>query len=367
MSAKSENTHHSGMESALMAHTVAELAALIHGDVTGDGSVVIRDVAALDCVTAQTVTYIEHSRRLKRLSGLTPGAIIVPRDAVEAAQKAYSCPLIAVDDPQGAFISLMVHFRPLPARESTGISPQALIHPSAVIGSNTNIHGAAVIEAEVTIGSGCDIHAGVVIRRGCRLGDEVTLHPHTVLYPGMQLGSRVIIHANAVIGADGFGYRLQQGQLIRIPHTGTVVIEDDVEIGAGATIDRAMVGETLIGRGTKIDNMVMIAHNCRIGKHNALASQVGFAGSVITGDYVRCGGQVGVADHLHIGEKASLGGKAGVMGDIEAGTTQYGLPARPDKEQLRIQLALQRLPDLVKKVQELEQKLADLTPKTDAA
>lgn len=350
-----------------MSRTVAELASLIHGEVTGDGSVVIRDVAALDCVTAQTVTYIENARRLKRLLGLTPGALIIPRNAVEESRQALACPLIAVDDPQGAFITLMVHFRPLPARETTGISSRSQIHPSVLIGSNTNIHSAAVIEEGVVIGSGCDIHAGVVIRRGCRLGDEVTLHPNTVLYPGMQLGSRIIIHANAVIGADGFGYRLQQGQLIRIPHTGTVVIEDDVEIGAGATIDRAMVGETLIGRGTKIDNLVMIAHNCRIGKHNALASQVGFAGSVITGDYVRCGGQVGVADHLRIGEKASLGGKAGVMSDIEPGTTHYGIPARPDKEQLRIQLALQRLPDLVKKVQELEQKLAALTAKNDAA
>ena len=350
-----------------MVRTVAELAALIHGDLIGDGSVLIRDVAALDCVTAKTVTYIENSRRLKRLVGRTPGVLIVPRDAVQDVQLALPCPLIAVDDPQGAFITLMVHFRPLPARETTGISPQALIHPSAVIGPNTNIHSAAVIEQGVVIGTGCDIHAGVVIRRGCHLGDEVTLHPNTVLYPGMQLGSRVIIHANAVIGADGFGYRFQQGQFIRIPHTGTVVIEDDVEIGAGATIDRAMVGETLIGRGTKIDNLVMVAHNCRIGKHNVLASQVGFAGSVITGDYVRCGGQVGVADHIHIGDKASLGGKAGVMSDIEPGTTHYGIPARPDTEQLRIQLALKRLPDLVKKVQELEQKLAELTPKNDAA
>ena len=349
-----------------MFYTVAELARLIHGEVTGDGCHVIKDVAALDCVTGQTITYLENSRRLKRLAGLTPGALIVPHDTVAAAQQTLRCPLIAVDDPQGAFIDLMIRFRPLPVRDTTGISPQALIHPSAVIGADTNIHSSAVIEEGVTIGSRGDIHAGVVIRRGCRLGDDITLHPNTVLYPGMQIGSRVIIHANAVIGADGFGYRFQQGHFIRIPHTGTVVIEDDVEIGAGATIDRAMVGETLIGRGTKIDNMVMIAHNCRIGKHNALASQVGFAGSVITGDYVRCGGQVGVADHLRIGEKASLGGKAGVMADIEAGTTQYGIPARPDKEQLRIQLALQRLPELVKKVQELEQKLVELTTKTDA-
>ena len=348
-----------------MSCTVAHLASLIHGDVHGDGNVGIVDVAALDCVTSQTVTYIENSRRLKRLVGLTPGALIVPRDAVEMAHSVLASPLIAVDDPQGAFITLMVYFRPVPDRESSGISPQAVIHPSVVIGVGTNIHSAAVIEEGVTIGSHCDIHAGVVIRRNCRVGNEVTLHPNTVLYPGMQLGSRVIIHANAVIGADGFGYRLQQGQLVRIPHTGTVVIEDDVEIGACATIDRAMVGETLIGQGTKIDNMVMIAHNCRIGKHNALASQVGFAGSVITGDYVRCGGQVGVADHLRIGDKASLGVKAGVMADIAPNTTHYGIPARPDKEQLRIQLALQRLPDLVKKVQELEQKLAEITAKPD--
>ena len=166
---------------------------------------------------------------------------------------------------------------------------------------------------------------------------------------------------------DGFGFAMSPRGHMKVPQIGRVIIQDDVEIGAGATIDRAMVGETLIGRGTKIDNMVMIAHNCRIGKHNALASQVGFAGSVITGDYVRCGGQVGVADHLRIGEKASLGGKAGVMADIEAGTTQYGIPARPDKEQLRIQLALQRLPDLVKRVQELEQKLGELSPKNDDA
>ena len=350
-----------------MAHTVTELASLVHGIVTGDGNIVIEDVAALDGVTAQTLTYLENSRRLKRLVGLTPGALIVPPDAVEAAQKAVTCPLIAVPDPQGAFIALMLHFRPLPAREKTGISPQAMIHPTAVIGPNTNVHSSAVIEDGVTIGSSCDIHAGVVIRRGCRLGDEVTLHPNTVLYPGMQLGSRVIIHANAVIGADGFGYRFQQGQYLRIPHTGIVRIDDDVEIGACTTIDRAMVGETVIGAGSKIDNLVMIAHNCRIGKHNAFASQVGFAGSITTGDYVRCAGQVGIADHLKIGDRATLGAKSGVMVDIEAGTTQLGAPCLPDKEQFRIMLSMQRLPDLVKKVKELEQKLAELTPKHDAA
>jgi len=355
------------MESALMACTLAELARLISGDVIGDASVQVEDVAPLDCVTAREVTYVENSHRLKRLVGKTPGALIVPRDAVELAQKSLTCPLVAVDDPQEAFIVLMLHFRPLAPRESSGISPQAQIHPSVVIGTETNVHASAVIEAGVTIGDRCDIHAGVVIRRNCRLEHDVTLHPQTVLYPGVRLGSRGIIHANAVIGADGFGYRFKQGEYIRIPHTGTVVVEDDVEIGACATIDRAMVGETLIGRGTKIDNLVMIGHNCRLGKHNALASQVGFAGSVSTGDYVRCGGQVGVAGHLHLGEKSSLGGQAGALADIAAGTSQLGSPALPDKEQLRIMLATHRLPELVKKVKELEQQLATLLLKQDAA
>ncbi len=350
-----------------MSFTVAELASLVQGTVVGDSQKAIRDVSALDCVTPEKVTFIENDRRLKLLNGKDPGALILPQIAVEAAQRTLKCPLIAVADPQAAFITLMLHFRPLDQRVSTGISPRALIHPSAKIGQDANIHSSAVIDEGVTIGDRCDIHAGVVIRKGCQLGHDVTLHPNTVLYPNVSVGSRVIIHANAVIGADGFGYRFVRGQYVRIPHTGTVLIEDDVEIGACATIDRAMVGETLIGQGTKIDNLVMIAHNCRIGKHNALASQVGFAGSVSTGDYVRCAGQVGVADHIHLGEKSTLGGKAGVLGDIAAGTTQYGIPARPDKEQLRIVLATQRLPELIKKVGELEQQLAALAHKKDAA
>ncbi|RLS55019.1 MAG: UDP-3-O-(3-hydroxymyristoyl)glucosamine N-acyltransferase [Planctomycetota bacterium] len=350
-----------------MAHTVDELAVLVQGTVFGDGLVRVSNVAALDCVTPETMTFLDSARRVKRLEGLTPGALIVPRDAVEAVQKIVSCPLIAVEDSQGAFISLMLHFRPLAVRQTTGISPQASIHPSAQIGSGTNVHSSAVIEADVTIGANCDIHAGVVIRRGSTLGDEVTLHPNSVLYPGMQLGARVIVHANAVIGADGFGYRFLKGEYVRIPHTGIVRIDDDVEIGACTTIDRAMVGETVIGAGSKIDNLVMIAHNCRIGKHNAFASQVGFAGSITTGDYVRCAGQVGIADHIKIGDKATLGAKAGVMVDIPAGSTQVGIPCLPDKEQFRVMLATQRLPELVKKVEALEQRLAALIASQDAA
>jgi UDP-3-O-[3-hydroxymyristoyl] glucosamine N-acyltransferase len=181
------------------------------------------------------------------------------------------------------------------------------------------------------------------------------------------LGQRVIIHAGAVIGADGFGYRFHHNAYIRIPHTGSVIIEDDVEIGAGATIDRGMVGATVIGAGTKIDNQVMIAHNCRIGRHNAFASQVGIAGSTVTEDYVRCAGQVGIADHLHLGRGCTLGPKAGVHVDVPAGAKWHGMPAGPDKEQIRLHLCVQRLPELLKQVHDLQARLAALETATQPA
>jgi UDP-3-O-[3-hydroxymyristoyl] glucosamine N-acyltransferase len=170
----------------------------------------------------------------------------------------------------------------------------------------------------------------------------------------------VIIHAAAVIGSDGFGYRFAQGRFQKIPHTGTVVIEDDVEIGAGTTIDRGMIGATVIGAGTKLDNQVMIAHNCRIGKHNAFASQVGLAGSTTSGDYVRCGGQAGIADHSHLGTGCSIGAKAGLFGTVPDGAEYHGYPAGPAKEQYRIVMTLQKLPEMRKQLRTLEDEVRQL-------
>jgi len=192
------------------------------------------------------------------------------------------------------------------------------------------------------------------------LGDDCLIYPNVVLYAGVQIRSRVIIHANAVIGADGFGYRFREGRYQKIPHLGWVSIEDDVEIGAATTIDRGMIGATVIGEGTKLDNLVMIGHNCELGKHNAFASQVGLAGSVTTGDYVRCAGQVGIADHVHLGTAAVFGAKAGIHKDMEAGKTYLGAPATEEQDQMRILMSLRKVPELRAHFRQLEKQVADL-------
>jgi UDP-3-O-[3-hydroxymyristoyl] glucosamine N-acyltransferase len=261
----------------------------------------------------------------------------------------------------GAFIDTLQLTRPQRARAKIGVSPLAVIAASAVIGPDCNIHPGAYIGEDAVIGAGCDIYPGVVISADCRLGDHCTVYPNAVLYPQIVVGNRVIIHASAVLGADGFGYRFQQGRYSKIPQLGNVEIHDDVEIGACTTIDRAMIGSTTIGEGTKLDNLVMIGHNCELGKHNAFASQVGFAGSVTTGDYVVCAGQVGIADHVHIGDKAVLGAKSGVHKDMEGGKTYLGAPATEEQDQFRILMALRKLPELRKQLRDLESQVADLT------
>src|SRR5205807_1025225 len=182
------------------------------------------------------------------------------------------------------------------------------------------------------LGARCQVHPGAVLGRHCRLGDDVVVYPNAVLYDGTVLGSRVIIHANAVLGADGFGYRQQSGKHVKVPQLGHVEIADDVEIGACSTIDRGTFDATRVGEGTKIDNLVQIGHNCQIGRHNLLVSQVGIAGSSSTGDYVVAAGQAGIVDHVHIGQGAVIGGQSGVSKNVPAGQRVLGAPARPERE-----------------------------------
>lgn len=345
--------------------SLATLAAQLGADLqsgsdprTGDQG--IRDVAALEHAGPGDLTYIESDKHLPRLRDCRAGAVLVHLELAAKARQQFAGPLLAVRNAQEAFITAMVTLRPPPRRPQLGVSPQAVVAPTARIGAATNVHPLACIGERVVIGEHCDIHPGVVIGDDCVIGDGVIIHPNAVLYAGMQIGCRVIIHAAAVIGADGFGYRFQGGAYVKIPHTGTVRIEDDVEIGAGTTVDRGMVGATVIGAGTKIDDQVMIGHNCEIGRHNAFASQVGFAGSTVTEEYVRCGGQAGVSDHLRLGRGCTLGPKAGVHIDVPPGEKFHGMPAGPDKEQIRIHLHVQRLPEMRKELQTLLQRVAVL-------
>lgn len=332
---------------------VGTVASLLGGDILGDAERELNDVAALQEAAGSQLSFAASDKQVRSLCQTRAGAVLVARSLVAQAPQELTTTLIAVDDPQAAFVEIMLRFRPPVPRPRIGISPRAVVSPLALIGADCNIHPGAVIGDGVVLGIGCDVHPGAVIGAGCQIGDHVTVHPNAVLYRQVQVGNRVIIHATAVIGADGFGYRFAEGRFMHLPHTGTVILEDDVEIGAGATVDRAMIGATVIGAGTKIDNQVMIAHNCRIGKHNAFAAQVGFAGSASTGDYVRCGGQVGVADHAHIGTGASIGAMAGVSGTIPDGERYHGVPARPEREAMKAHMAIGQLPEMRIQLREL--------------
>jgi UDP-3-O-[3-hydroxymyristoyl] glucosamine N-acyltransferase len=344
--------------------TIQELAQRLGCEFHGDPQLSIVDVQPLPEAGPQHLSFATDRKQLAKAEKSKAGALIVPKALVTSHDT--SRVWLLCDDAQASFVKAMLIFRPQRARTVSGISPAAFVSPSAAIGRDTNVYPGAFIGAGAVIGDGCDIGPGAVVGPECRLGANVTLHPNAVLYHSVQLGNRVIIHANAVIGADGFGYRFVEGHYERIPHTGTVIIEDDVEIGACTTIDRAMVGATRVGAGTKLDNLIMIGHNCSLGKHNAFASQVGLAGSVSTGDYVRCAGHVGIADHLHMGKGSTLGAKAGVMDDIPENAHYIGAPAVSAKDAFRQMVLVAKLPEtmetiktLSKKVAELEQRLAD--------
>ncbi|TWU01994.1 UDP-3-O-(3-hydroxymyristoyl)glucosamine N-acyltransferase [Neorhodopirellula pilleata] len=263
---------------------------------------------------------------------------------------------IVVEDPHAAFTAVIWHFRPPMDSDvpGAGVHSTAQIHPSAQISS------AASIGAAVTIGPGCKIHAGVSIAAGCTVGANCTLFPNVTMYSYCRIGDRVVIHAGSVIGAHGFGYRQEGGRHVPTSQLGYVEIENDVEIGASVTIDRGTYGATLIGEGTKIDNQVMIAHNCRIGRHNLLCSQVGIAGSCSTGDYVILAGQVGLKDHVHLADGAIVAAQSGVMEDLSAGV-YLGSPATSQREQMQIIAVQRRLPELRREVKRLNRQVEELT------
>jgi UDP-3-O-[3-hydroxymyristoyl] glucosamine N-acyltransferase len=232
-----------------------------------------------------------------------------------------------------------------------------VIHPTAKVGPDASIGPHVTVGEGSVVGARCRLLPGVTIGHHCQLGDDVALGPHVAINDGCIIGNRVIIHASAVIGADGFGFRMVQGRHLKVPQVGNVEIGDDVEIGACTTIDRATFGTTRIGAGTKIDNQVQIAHNCQIGRHNIIAALCGIAGSVVTGDYVMMGGQVGIVDHCRIGDRTQLGAKSGVHKDIPADQKMLGAPAIPAADQLRVMTSLEKLPEIRKDVRQIKKYL----------
>jgi UDP-3-O-[3-hydroxymyristoyl] glucosamine N-acyltransferase len=334
-----------------MPFTALEVAKHVGGEVVGDNTVILNNFAPAESARAGDLTFAENEAYFARAEQSSATAVIAD-ERFKSASKI----LIRVPNARIAFAKAMALFFP-EQKFAAGIHPTAVIASSAQIDASAHIGPHCVIGERVRMGARTVLQAGNFIGDNSKLGDDFNLFPNVTIYPRTEIGHRVRIHANTVIGSDGFGYVQDGGIHRKVPQIGNVLIGDDVEIGAGVTIDRGALGSTVIGKGTKIDNLVQIAHNVEIGEGCLLIAQVGIAGSSKLGNYVVLAGQVGVAGHLKIGSKVTVGAKAGVMSDIPAGEKWLGAPAQPDKQAKRQMIAIQLLPELLKRVAELEKKL----------
>ncbi|PIQ85186.1 MAG: UDP-3-O-(3-hydroxymyristoyl)glucosamine N-acyltransferase [Candidatus Omnitrophica bacterium CG11_big_fil_rev_8_21_14_0_20_45_26] len=346
-----------------MSHSIEMLAKQVGGKVIGDGSALIEGITNIESPKAGNITFISHKKSLKELEESPIACIIVPPEVTQSAK-----PLIQVAQPKLAFAILLSVFYP-PRQLHHGISSQAHISKSAKIGKNVTIEPFASIGDRASIEDNTVIRNHVFIDEDVVIGSDTIIHPNVSIYAKCQIGSHVIIHSGVVIGSDGFGFVFDGKAQQKVPQVGIVVIEDYVEIGACTTIDRAAIGKTSVGTGTKIDNLVQIAHNVQIGAHCAISAQCGISGSSKIGNYCTLGGSVGIADHVEIGDGVMLGANAGVPPGKKIPSKQiwFGQPARPYDEmrkqfgaQLRAHENQTELRALKKKVEELTRELSDL-------
>ena len=338
-----------------MNKTLAELAALVNGTVIGDASIVISGIASLTDARSGDITFFTNPRYRRLLSSTQASAVIAAERISDT-----DLPLIIAPDPYRAYaiiarLCFEKPFCPL------GISPQAVIAESAVIGAEPSISPLVFIGEDTVIGDRVVIHPGVIIGAQVRIGNDVILHSNFVLQERSILGDRVILHPGVVIGGDGFGYaRDHQGASIKIPQVGIVQIDDDVEIGANSTVDRAALGKTWIKRGAKIDNLVMVAHNVVIGEDTVVVAQSGIAGSTEIGNRVILAAKAGIAGHLHIGDRATVTATGGVHKDVPAGSVVSGRPAIPHRDWLKSKILCSRLPEMHTELKQLKEAVARL-------
>ncbi len=340
-----------------MTFTAAQLAAQLQGEVSGDGATLLTGFAAADRAGPGDLTFADKDTYFAAAEASAAAAILVSGPFTSDTKV-----IIRVPNARVAAARVLPLYFP-PVVPVPGIHPSAIVAPSAKLDPSVHIGPGCVIGADVKIGARSALLGGNHLGSDCQLGDDVCLYPHVVLYARTQLGHRVAIHAGTVIGSDGYGYVFDQGRHVKILQVGNVVIGDDVEIGANSAIDRAALGSTVIGAGTKIDNLVHVAHNVVFGQHCLIMGQCGFAGSTTFGDYCVIASQSGVAGHLKIGAQVTVGGKSGVTRDVPARETMLGYPAVPDKQAKRQWIAIQKLPDLIIKMRELEKQVAALTAK----
>jgi UDP-3-O-[3-hydroxymyristoyl] glucosamine N-acyltransferase len=315
----------------------------------------IRGAAVLKEVQPGEITFVDQPERFKQLEATAATAVVLP-----AGTDCQWPAAIRVQDVHAAFAKIVTYFRPPRTKVATGVSPQAIVAPTARLGRNVNVHAGATVGDDCQIGDDTTILPGAQILPGCSIGRNATIGPGAILYENTIVGDRTFIHGGAVIGAHGFGYSQVGGRHVSAAQLGYVRIGSDVEVGAATTIDRGTYGATTIGDGTKIDNLVQIAHNCQIGRHNLICSQVGIAGSTTTGDYVVMGGQAGIRDHVHIGSRAILSAMAGITNNVPDGIVMLGVPATPEREQKVKLAAVAKLPEMRKEFKAMRRAIAEL-------
>ena len=334
--------------------TLGRIAEAIGATLEGDPARVVHGVAPLDIAGPEQVSFLANPRYQRAAAQSSAGAIVVSRN-VEGLPQA----LLRVDSPQAALIALLRLFHPEPPA-AAGIHSTAVVATGAHVDPTAAVGACAVVEAEARVGARSRVGALCFVGAGAVLGDDVVLHPRVVVAEGVRIGNRVIVHPGAVLGADGFGYAFDGIMHRKIPQVGGVHIEDDVEIGANSTVDRATLGETRIGRGTKIDNLVQVGHNCDVGEDVILVAQVGVSGSCKIGNRAVLAGQVGLADHVTVGAGAILTAQSGVPNDVPEGKVWSGSPSRPSGEAKRIWAAEALLPELIRKFRALEKRVREI-------
>jgi UDP-3-O-[3-hydroxymyristoyl] glucosamine N-acyltransferase len=334
-----------------MPFTTAEIAKIVGGEVVGDASATLKNFAPAERAQAGDLTFAENEDYFAQAEQSAATAIIAEK-RFSSAKKI----LIRVPNARIAYAKTLALFFP-EQKFPAGIHPTAVIAKSVKIDPSAYVGPHCAVGERVKLGANSVLQGGNFVGDDSKIGDDVNLFPSVTIYPRTEIGNRVRIHSGTVIGSDGFGYVLDGGVHRKIPQIGNVVIDDDVEIGSNVSVDRGALGSTVIGRGTKIDNLVQIAHNVEIGEHSILVGQTGVAGSSKLGKYVVLAGQAGIAPHLKIGNQVIVGAQAGVMSDIPDGGKWLGSPAQPDKQAKRQMIAVQHLPDLFKRVAELEKKL----------
>ena len=342
-----------------MSMTVADIAQLVNGEIIGDGNVSVSGFSGIKEAKKSDLTFLSNPKYEPLLFDTQASVILVPRQI--------ACPgktVIRVDNPSLSFTQVVNYFlKDAPDYKPQGVHPTAVISPQAKIAPDVVLGPYTVIEANAVIEEGCVLYAGCYVGHGSHLKAHCLLYPHVILRERVSLGQRVIVHSGTVIGCDGFGYVTVDGKHTKIPQVGVVIIEDDVEIGANVTIDRARFDKTFIGEGTKIDNLVQIAHNVTIGKHCLIVAQSGIAGSTNLGDHVILAAQAGLVGHITIGDGAVVAAQSGVSKSIRAGEQVFGSPAQPIKNSFRNNAHIQRLDKYVETIKDLKKRIEELEKK----